>query len=218
LLALPVVEPSHSLFEASATGSDRHELVGLRGATSQTWDNGDGTFTTKLFTYPVNYRDPHGRWNRIDSTLDPMPTGAYAFQTRANRFHVRFKSRLESKFLALDLGGSTYSLTLRDAGAAPAAVHGERATYRAAKPGADLSYRIQGDEVEELVTLRRPAAATEFAFELSAPAESQLRFERLRDGSFSFLGKNGTPLFTIPQPTIVGADGVAGPAQKAVSF
>jgi RHS repeat-associated protein len=218
-LALPVVVPSASLWGAHATGSVRHELVALRRANSDTFDNGDGTFTTKIFSSPVNFRVPSGDWNVIDSTLGAARDGTYAVRSRANSFHVRFMESLGPRFLALDLGGNTYALTLQNANLSRLAVAGARATYRDGLPGADLSYQVQSDRVEELVSLRGRDSATEFMFTLEAPAGVRLDVERLRDGSLSFSGgKSGNPLFSIPKPTVVGADRVTKRAGGAVSL
>jgi RHS repeat-associated protein len=214
VVSLPVVLPSRWDGRADATQSSPHELVELRHANSETFDNGDGTFTTKVFTSPVNYRTPSGDWLPIDSTLEPAVDGTYSVVNRANSFHVRFKHSLDSRFLALNLGGSTYAMTLRDANASQLAAAGARATYKAVKPGIDLAYVVQGDGVEELVTLHSRNAVGPLEFALDPPSGVQMDVERLRDGSLAFSGgKNDNLLFTIPSPTVIGSDGVPTRAQ-----
>src|SRR5207248_863223 len=47
------------------------ELPGRRTATSNTYANPDGSFTTSMFNEPVNFQDPSGVWQPIDNSVVP---------------------------------------------------------------------------------------------------------------------------------------------------
>src|SRR4051794_23434052 len=65
---------------AAASRQTASELYNYRTASSRTYDNHDGTFTTKLFSGPVHYRDSEGVWRPISSSLVPSQEPGYAWQ------------------------------------------------------------------------------------------------------------------------------------------
>src|SRR5687767_4390620 len=81
----------------------RIELPDRRTATSQTFRNADGTFTTALSSGPVHFKNAQGKWAAIDSRLIPTLDAGYAWQNAANRFRVRFKAALPDEHLRLDV-------------------------------------------------------------------------------------------------------------------
>ncbi|MDN5364387.1 MAG: hypothetical protein PWQ91_1449, partial [Eubacteriales bacterium] len=52
------------------------ELVEKRTATSKTYDNGDGTFTTKIYSTPVHFQE-NGLWREIDPSVKKTADGSY---------------------------------------------------------------------------------------------------------------------------------------------
>src|SRR5205809_6824341 len=75
------------------------ELIAKRTATSETFRNADGTFTTSAYATPVHYLDPSGAWQKIDSTLVPSPLAGHAWTNRANSFRLNFKAQLGANYL-----------------------------------------------------------------------------------------------------------------------
>lgn len=60
------------------------EIPQLRTRTSRTYVDEYGTYTARVFTTPVNYRED-GRWHAIDNTLVADPDG---FHNRANSYRI----------------------------------------------------------------------------------------------------------------------------------
>jgi RHS repeat-associated protein len=201
---------------AHADAPVRHEIVGARTATSETWANTDGTYTTTVFPSPVNYRDASGHWLPIDSHfVATTGTSPFAFRNAANSFASHFASQLGDDFLQLEIGGDRYHLTLLGARHAQGHLHGSSLVYPNALPDANLRYDLLADGVEETVVLGGRSAPAAYDFELSTPAGLQLTPELQRDGSWTFAGgKNGNVLFTLAAPvaTDAGSGGAEDPS------
>jgi hypothetical protein len=89
VLAVVLVSTSSALAAAPAPGA--LELPGKRTATSNTFLNPDGSYTTEVAAQPVNYRDAAGAWQAIDTTLVQASDPNYAVQNAAGPFRAMFK-------------------------------------------------------------------------------------------------------------------------------
>jgi RHS repeat-associated protein len=180
----------------------RQELAGLRTATSKTFRNADGTFTTAVYGEPVHYRDARRGWREIQSGLIATDEPGYAWRTASSRFAAFFGDDAQGDLLRLDLAGNTYRLELEGArGGLLEKSGGASLSYRGALSGADLEYELHAGEIKETIRLNSPASPRSFRFWLRPPAATQVIPERRIDGGWDFLvGDQGAPAFTLAAP------------------
>jgi hypothetical protein len=96
----------------------------LDSATSTTVENPDGSFTTTLYTAPVNYQGEDGDWHPISSTLVPSGEPGYDWENRANSFDSLFKGTLSDGYLRVVFQDEPFSLTASGANEVQGAVDG----------------------------------------------------------------------------------------------
>jgi RHS repeat-associated protein len=95
------------------------EVIGLRTENRDVVENPDGTYTATYSSGRVNYQDPNGAWQPIDTTFVADPTDGYAWRTKANDIVVRAATADAAAHLAeLSLGGHTIRLRAPSATAA----------------------------------------------------------------------------------------------------
>ncbi|MDP9388940.1 MAG: hypothetical protein M3Q48_13760 [Actinomycetota bacterium] len=118
----------------------RSKLV-ARSATTDTYDNPDGTSTSVLHAAPANYQDATGAWKPIDTTLEATANGRY--RTRSAPVELSFSEATGPDHLAR-LAGNGWSLGFSLAGAVPArraVVEGHKLRYPGVAPGSTSSRR-----------------------------------------------------------------------------
>ena len=92
------------------------ELVPYRTASSRTFDNHDGTYTTSAYSGPIQYRDDQGRFQPISSALVASGETGYAYENEANSFRALFRQQTGADYLALESwGGRRFRLRLLQA-------------------------------------------------------------------------------------------------------
>lgn len=209
-LAIVVVTGPMSPRSADASGSAPIELVGKRTATSETFRNGDGTFTTSVYAMPIHYLDASGEWKDIDSTLVPSSLPGYGLTNRANAFHVQFKDVLGDDYLRFAVHGRPLTFSLQGALGSHGVAHGARLHYSEVLKDVALDYATRADGVEETLTLAEPSAPATYRFTLD-PHGATLFPRELPGGSWEFLspGVSG-PLFVLAAPRAVDAHGKDG--------
>jgi RHS repeat-associated protein len=186
------------------------ELVGKRTATSETFRNADGTFTTSAYATPIHYLDASGAWQKIDSTLVDSPLQAYAWTNRANAFHVHFKNELGADYLRFAAHGRGVTLSLQGALKAQAAARGSHIGYAGALPDVALDYDVRPTGLEETLTLASATVPNEYRFTLD-PNGVPLSPRRLANGSWEFMTPQvHGPLFVLAAPRAVDAAGKDG--------
>lgn len=217
-LAALLVSPVARGERALAAGDEPSEIVELRTASSKTYRNSDGTFTTALFPGVIHYRADDGTWLPIDAQLVESPLSDYERQGRALPFEADLKDRLEAEHLRLSIGGETFTLTLEGAKAGPAAFAGRKVSYAGAFPGVDLEYELLGDRVKETLVLAGPDAPDRYRFTLASTGGKRLIAQPRRDGSYA-VGLRGTsdPLFVLAAPTAGEADAPAEPGRAVMT-
>ncbi len=178
----------------------RVELPGLRTRTSSTYENPEGTRTTVVSLGSVHYREES--WLPIDTSVTPaIGRDGYAWQNGANAFHAYFRQLLASEHLRLETQGDAVALTLEDANPLASAVPvGSRIIYGEVFPGVDLHYRMLPDAVKETFVLADAQAPTEYRFRLTVDEGTSLRAEEQADGSWDFIDRSETTLFTLAAP------------------
>ncbi|MEU1425073.1 LamG-like jellyroll fold domain-containing protein [Kitasatospora sp. NPDC005751] len=152
------------------------ELPKQRTENARTFQNADGTFTTRTYPQAVNFRRADGTWAAIDTTL--IPTGT-AGAGRAAPVQTGWTSTSGERELTLAQSANTdplVRLQLADGisvgytldGAAPAqgTAHGSTITYPEARPHADVTFVAGSTSFKETLVLKDPAAPAEWLFPL----------------------------------------------------
>jgi RHS repeat-associated protein len=215
--AATVVRPELSPFRGAEAADDISVGVDVRRtATSRTVRNSDGSFTTTLFSGPAFYRDSASRWQPISSRLVPAQRIGFAWTNEANSFRASFRPTIAGEFFALDIEGSSVSLSLEGAAPSVGAVSGAGITYRDALTATDVRYELQPAGVKETLLLQSAQAPTHYRFVLKTD-EQKLRFERRADGAWEARRIGGAaPLFVLAAPTMAeAASSAAAPVSAA---
>jgi hypothetical protein len=177
------------------------ELLGLRTQSSRTLDNHDGTFTTSLYSGPVNYRDAQGAWQSISSALVPTTAQGYAYQNEANRYRALFKQQVGPDFVALETGGGRFGLTLLSPTTATGQTRPRGITYPGISPGVDLRYDLLPDGLKETLVLANAQAPLVYHFKLTPPAGAHIHAVAGGDGSWAFyMTPHARPVFVLEAP------------------
>jgi hypothetical protein len=196
-LAAALITTSTALAGAPSPGA--LELPGKRTATSSTFLNPDGSYTTEVAPQPVNYRDAAGDWQAIDTTLVKASDSNYAVQNAAGPFRAMFKDSAGDAFLRFDVGTSSYQLGLQGASKHAVRTAGSSITYTDAVPGADLGYRVIGNGIKETLTLANAQGPASFKFVLSGAGDLSAALRT--DGSLAFTAPGaGRPAFVLSSP------------------
>lgn len=77
------------------------ELIEERTATSKTFDNLDGTYSTQISQQPIHFKDDNGKWEEINNQL--IETENHTVQNAANDFTVKFDKTLAEEDAALSI-------------------------------------------------------------------------------------------------------------------
>ncbi|NUT32082.1 MAG: DNRLRE domain-containing protein [Hamadaea sp.] len=192
------------------------EVVGRRSQYSAVYALDDGRFQAEISAEPVNYRDAKGAWQKIDTSVEQVSEPGFVAGNDSTGFVTRFGDRTD-RLVTIKLGQR--SLTFGLAGPARAVtprIAGSKVTYAGLWPDADLVYEITPEGVRELIVLhRQPAAGTAFTFTV---AGAGLTAKQNDDGSMTYAGSDGAPVFTMPKPFMTDAtDDAASPYGKRYS-
>lgn len=172
---------------ASAAGGPRAgalELPGKRTATSNTYLNADGSFTTAVASSPVNYRDASGAWQPIDTRLVASSDSAYAYENAAGPFKARFKATAGDGFVQFSAAGQSFALGLKGASQSAARAHGNAVDYAGALPGTTVGYRVLSTGIKETMTLADAHGPAKFDYALDGAGD--LVATTRADGAVSF--------------------------------
>ncbi|WP_435060535.1 hypothetical protein, partial [Streptomyces sp. bgisy060] len=154
------------------------ELVGERQRTAKTFQNADGTLTTRFYDEPVNFQEALGAWKPVDTTLKPvshagrlgravnMPTDGW--RIAAGETDSAFAGFADGAPLVSMNTGSETSVGFAIQGAAHAQGEVEESTitYKEVLPGSDVRFIATGASVKEVLYLNSVDAPTEWTFPL----------------------------------------------------
>ncbi|WP_433649102.1 DNRLRE domain-containing protein [Micromonospora zamorensis] len=180
------------------------ELPERNTVTSITRRNGNGTYSTAVYSTPVNYRASDGSMRRIDPTLHPIDEDGYAWRSGANAYEARFKKTAGGDVVQFRAGDRTLLMRAEGTAARPAERDAAQITYRRAWPGADLRYEVGPTGVKETIDLSGADSPTSYRFRL-APADdgAPISAHRRPDGSYLLEGAGlGTPPVVLAAPTV----------------
>ncbi|MFD9031879.1 DNRLRE domain-containing protein [Streptomyces sp. NPDC059567] len=154
------------------------EVVAERERTARTFQNADGTLTTRFFDEPVNFQDQSGNWNEIDTTLKPLPhsgrlgraasTSSDGWSITAGDTETTFAGHGDgAPLVSLNVGaGASVGFALQGAAHVPGEAEESTITYRAVRPDADVRFVAGGTSVKEVLVLNSANAPTEWVFPL----------------------------------------------------
>jgi RHS repeat-associated protein len=195
-----LLAPSPTSPSAEAAQEDE-EIEELKTETSDTFLNKDGTYTTTLYTEPINYLDQSGEWQAIADEVVPSPDPAYAWTNGANGFDLSFKDALGEGFLGVEVGGHHFDLTLEGAEVSKGSLSGRTVSYPEAFPGVDLAYEVLPEGAAKTLVLKDPSVPTTYRFILSAPKDAVVLAETQDDGSVAVrVAPLAEPAFVLAPP------------------
>ncbi|WP_395297010.1 LamG-like jellyroll fold domain-containing protein [Kitasatospora hibisci] len=170
------------------------ELPQQRTAQQRTFQNPDGTFTSRNYPTPVNFRHADGSWAAVDTTLIPSgkaTAGRAApvqdgWTTTSGERELRLALAANADPLVrLQLGdGVSVGYALQGASSSQGTAQGSTITYWDARPQADVTFLAGSSSFKETLVLKAATAPTEWVFPL-----------RLQ-GVTASLDANGAVLFT----------------------
>ncbi|WP_093599521.1 DNRLRE domain-containing protein [Lentzea waywayandensis] len=149
-----------------AIDPDAKERQGDRTATTQTFDNPDGTRTLRLHTGQANVQRPDGSWAPVDLTLRPadgrvVPAVSPVDLTLA-------ATSADGALVSVGFGNDRrLSYGLRDAAGVRGETRGPEIAYRGARPGVDVRLTATRTGVKEDLVLASAAATSTFTFDLT---------------------------------------------------
>ncbi|MEU3075689.1 LamG-like jellyroll fold domain-containing protein [Streptomyces laurentii] len=171
-MAAPSEEPKGFDSETS------RELATERERMSKTFQNTDGTLTTRFYDEPVNFQDAAGNWKAIDTKLKALPKGGRmghavgvsgdGWQITSGDSETVFAGYADgTPLVSLNTGADTsVGFSVQDVAHAPGEAVDSTITYRDIRPGTDLRFVAGGASVKEVITLNSPDAASEWVFPL----------------------------------------------------
>lgn len=161
-------------------------------ATSDYYQNADGTITRKFAEGPINYRDSAGLWQPIDTTLVQEPDGGWA--EKANSIGVTFGSDNALTTISLN---AYEKVSAAIAGAVPVRpqTDGSQIVYKNVLADTDLEAWPTAAGVKESLVLHNADAATTWVYPLDLTG---LRPALDKDGSVDLLNAAGKTAAMIP--------------------
>jgi RHS repeat-associated protein len=175
-------------------GQKSKRIASAASATSDVYQNPDGSYTRKVYGGPVNYRAPDGSWAPIDTTVGAGSDNR--LHEKANSLGVDFSgSAADATLAALRVdGGHAVSYSLQGAAAVPAAVSGSTVTYSGVLPHTDLTLTTVPTGLKEALVLHSADAPTSWVFPLTVQGLTP----RLADGAVEFVDTAGAVTERIP--------------------
>lgn len=152
------------------------EIKGKRAERERTYLNPDGTYTTRFYNEPVNFRAENGSWKTIDTSLVPrdsagpstMSGAEDGFETASTEARIEFGGTADADpvvQVGVDEGVSV-GYSLDEASAAAGQAQGSTLTYEDVRTSADVEFIAGSDSVKETLVLKDADAPTEWRFPL----------------------------------------------------
>ncbi|MFF5809259.1 LamG-like jellyroll fold domain-containing protein [Streptomyces sp. NPDC012746] len=153
------------------------EVPAERTERGRTFANPDGTFTTRFYNEPVNFRGKDGKWKGIDTGLAraaatgvrTMSVAGAGWEPRSTEDKIRFAEYANEETL-VHLGiddASSLGYGIEGAARSQGRVAGSAITYPDVRPSADLELLAGSDSVKETLVLKDAKAPTEWRFPLA---------------------------------------------------
>ncbi|MFI2739189.1 LamG-like jellyroll fold domain-containing protein [Streptomyces sp. NPDC018711] len=149
------------------------EVKAKRTERGRTFLNKDGTFTTRFYNEPVNFRGDDGTWKGIDTRLAKSPgaagTPGSGWQARSTEDKVSFSEFADADTLVrLGVGETTaIGYAIEGAVRSRGRVNGSVITYPDVRRSSDVELIAGSDSVKETLILKDRGAPTEWRFPLA---------------------------------------------------
>ncbi|WP_461083852.1 polymorphic toxin-type HINT domain-containing protein [Streptomyces deserti] len=189
----------------------RVEALSERTETSVTWVNKDGSLTTEMAAGPVRFQGDGGRWTNVDVRLREVAGGV---EPKAHPEGLRLAGRVGSPVKSwraareakatdlVTLGEGDQRITLQWKGGLPQPkLHGTRAEYVDAVPGADVVVEATRTGFEQYVELKQRPATDGYTYTLPLKAKG-LKAKQLKDGSVLFTDRKNKKRAVMPAPVM----------------
>ncbi|WUF66943.1 DNRLRE domain-containing protein [Streptomyces nojiriensis] len=163
-VAAPSVAPPKGFDPKTST-----EVLAERTERGRTFANPDGTFTTRFYDEPVNFRGDDGKWKSIDTTLAPKDAGSSVWEPRSTEAESRFGEYADARTLVRLEAGDQAAVAYGIEGAAHTRgqVSGSVITYPTIRPSTDLELIVGSESVKETLILKDTDAPTVWRFPLA---------------------------------------------------
>ncbi|MFD3335972.1 LamG-like jellyroll fold domain-containing protein [Streptomyces sp. NPDC058700] len=153
------------------------EVPAERTERARTFSNPDGTYTTRFYNEPVNFRSSDGKWKGIDtglaresqSGMRSMSGSGDGWQPRSTEEDLRFAGYADEQTLVrLGVNGSAaIGWGIEGAAHTPGKVTGSVITYPEVRSDADVELIAGSSSVKETLILKSADAPTEWRFPLA---------------------------------------------------
>ncbi|MDX3313828.1 hypothetical protein ACWGH3_20115 [Streptomyces sp. NPDC054884] len=152
------------------------EVAGERAERESTYLNPDGTYTTRFYTEPVNFRSEDGSWKPIDATLVPLESSGPStmsaeeegWETSSTEAQIEFAGTADADPVVrvqMDEGVSV-GYGVDDAHGVAGQAEASTLTYENVRPHSDVEFLAGSDSVKETLVLKDADAPTEWRFPL----------------------------------------------------
>ncbi|WP_349407797.1 polymorphic toxin-type HINT domain-containing protein [Pseudalkalibacillus sp. SCS-8] len=174
------------------------ELKTKRTKNQKVLYNPDGTFTTKIYSKPIHYKNKKGNWKEINN--DFVLKGK-KFVNKENRFKVKLDKTISQR---VELDDSYIQLTPTNTSKYKLKNQDNKITYTNVYRNVDISYTMFGESLKEDIVLLDKDAQTTFVFEVDTNLTPVLN----KNGDLEFLDENKQVIFLSPKPFAYDDNGV----------
>ncbi|MEU7905922.1 LamG-like jellyroll fold domain-containing protein [Actinoplanes sp. NPDC049118] len=206
------------------------KVDGRSNASTDVFQNPDGTQTAKVSTGKLNYKGSDGKWRPIDTTL--VRGGDGRLKTSANAFGTSLAAPAkpaaaglravdaQARPMAEDLAritlpsGEEFGYGLQGAAAVTPTVKGQEASYPEILPGVDLQMRTLATSLKEILVLKGPTSPREFVYPLHLKG---LTPQLTADGAIELRNEAGKVALLIPRPFMEDSSPVGPMGERAKS-
>lgn len=168
-----------------------------QNATTDTFQNPDGTRTAKIHQDEVNAKDDNGNWKKIDNNLSKKNDGR--IHNNFGKFDASFADSADADDLGtLKSGDSTLTFSLDNTKKGRKSRNdGNKVTYDGVFDNTDLSYQVGTSLVSEYLVLNtKPATAPTYRFKVGGKGLTPSVDE---NGNINYADKSGNIVFHVPQ-------------------
>ena len=185
--------PSAAILGFNARSSKR--VASKSTATSDYYQNADGSYTRQLAEGTINYQDSAGNWQPIQTQVRLEQDGRW--HESANSLQVDVAPAANAGDLAHVGLDAHHGLSYGLRGAAPVrpVVSGSTVTYPAVLPGTDLVLQSGAIGLKESLVLRSDRAPNSWSFPLNLSGLSPVK---AADGAIDLVGASGRTVVEIP--------------------
>ncbi|MFD3447575.1 DNRLRE domain-containing protein [Microbacteriaceae bacterium 4G12] len=210
---LPTPEPklkSKGVKTRSLVDSSPVELISERTKNEKVFDNGNGTFTKKIYQNPIHIKE-NNKWEEISTnlentssevTISPKKTELNVLYEKKmkNGQYAQFKNgKHEIKYSLLEASGESKNINVNSVSAE---TKKNKVFYNQIFPNIDLRITNFNRSTKEDLILQKYAGYNIFRYELQTDLTPELK----NDGSIIFYNQDKKEIFVLPKPFMVDSN------------